>query len=282
MCEFISWKAVERNGETHLFYLTDQEVFSKEGTKKFKDCRDNDVLGHGAIDRFFELNGKGRQYEVQDFWNLKNLPQEIAEKVQHFDAHWGKMFNSGAFQSDDLEYIIQNGPPEWKEKAQKQFSAQKFKLLASTKIMVPKNYDHAHQLAALNKKNFWYFNDDITDEHFRNVKDKLVPGKKYAVDFVGIGARVTSEECLGVYHEKNALLVGAQGLSLLWQLDKNSFPVSKWSASFDEKDHLWKDAGGNHRVLYVSRSSDGDDGFGLGDFGDAWNDGRVLVVFRDC
>lgn len=282
MCEFISWKAVERNGETHLFYLTDQEVFSKEGTKKFKDCQDNDVLGHGAIDRFFELNGKGRQYEVQDFWNLKKLPQEIAEKVQHFDAHWGKMFHSGAFQSDDLEYIIQNGPQEWRERATKQLSFQKFTLLSSLQITVPEKYGHTHQLATLNSNDFYYFNNNITDQNFQNVKDRLIPGKKYIVEFIGIGSRATSEECLNVYKEKKALLVGAQGLSLLWQLNKDSFPVGKWSVSFDEKDNLWKDADGYRRVLGVCRYSDGDYVFRLGGFGRDWDDVNVLVVFRDC
>ncbi|MHB9010634.1 MAG: hypothetical protein ACYC49_00180 [Ignavibacteriaceae bacterium] len=282
MCEFISWKAVERNGETHLFYLTDQEVFSKEGTKKFKDCQDNDVLGHGAIDRFFELNGKGRQYEVQDFWNLKKLPQEIASKVQHFDAHWGKMFNSGAFQSDDLEYIVQNGPQEWRERAQKQLLAQKFTLLKSMFITVPEGYVHEKQLSTLRSKDFYYFNNAITDRNFKNVTDKLVSGKQYMVKFIGIGDRVTSEECLGVYKQEQALFVGTQGLSLLWQLNRDAFPVGKWSVSFDEKDNLWKDADGFHGVPGVDRSSDGGDRFSLGYFERGWRDDDVLVVFRDC
>jgi hypothetical protein len=282
MCDFVSWKTVERNGETLLLYLTDAEVFSEEGRKLFNDCKDNDPLGHGAIDRYYGLNGKGMEHEIRDFWNTNKLPKELAEKVTNFDAHWGKMFTSGCFQIDDLEYIVQNGPEKWKEKAGKQLLVQKFKLIKTIEFLTPLEYNHGKQLSTLDKKKFYFFNDAITDVNFQNVLDKFIPGKKYLVKFIGIGGSVTSEDCLQVYTDHKAFLVGAQGLSLLWQQKKEEFPVGKWSVSFDKKNHLYRGADGNHRVPRVYRDSDGDYEFDLGDFGNDWGDGYVLVLFCDC
>lgn len=281
MCDFISWKSIEKDGETHLFYLTDQEVFSKKGKEKFRDCRDNDVIGHGAIDKFFELNGKGRKHEVQDFWNLHKLPKEIAEKVQHFDAHWGKMFASGTFQIDDLGYIVRNGPKEWAEKAKKQLEAQRFMVLKTFSLTVPKNYRPDKQLDSLNHRDFCDFNNAITDENFRSVTHQLIPGKTYKVKIVSIDSHSTSEELMGVYAREKAIFVGAQGISLARQLKKDEFPVGKWTLSFDKKEALLEDADGDHRVPGVLRYSNGDYWFNLGRFEHDWNSGDCLLCFCD-
>jgi hypothetical protein len=282
MCDFISWISLERNDERLLFYLTDREIFSEEGREKFSDTQDNDVIGHGAIDRFFDLKSKGRQHEVRDFWNTDKLPQEIADKIANFDAHWGKMFAAGHFQSDDLEYIINNGPVDWKEKAQKQLTSQKFKLIKSVPCIVPANHKHNTCLSDLDRNSFYYFNDNVTDKNFQNVTNQLIPGKKYTADFIRIGSTATSEECLSVYKERKALLVGAQGLAVLWRTNKEDFPINKWAVSFDEKGHLYKDAGGGHGVPSLYRYSDGGAKFGLGGFGSDWDGDDALVVFRDC
>ncbi|MEK7465174.1 MAG: hypothetical protein AAB631_00135 [Patescibacteria group bacterium] len=281
MCDFISWKKVEKNGTSVLFYLTDKEVFSEEGKKKFTECRDNDVLGHGAIDLFFELDGKGREHEVRDFWNLHKVPEEIAKKLQNFDAHWGKMFASGAFQTDDLEYIVKNGPKDWQEKARKQLLLQRFMVLKTFSLTVPKNYRHERQLDSLKLRDFYSFNDDVTDKNFRNATQKLVPGKTYKVKIVNIGSRSTSEELMGVYAREKAIFVGAHGLSLAWQLKKDEFPVGKWTLSFDKKEALWKDPDGDHRVPHVYRLSVGDYEFNLGYFEGGWNSADCVLCFCD-
>jgi hypothetical protein len=118
MCEFISWY----ESGMKLYYLTDAEVFSEEGKLKLTGCKDNDILGHGAIKKFYE-GMDGVQYEERDFWN-DTLPKELADKVKEFDKHWGRMWTEGYFQNDDLCYIIEYAPDEWAAKAWKQLLKQ--------------------------------------------------------------------------------------------------------------------------------------------------------------
>lgn len=283
MCDFISWKEVTEGGETHLFYLTDEEVFSKEGLKKFKECRDNDVIGHGAIDLFFALHGAGKDHEVRDFWNTDKFPKEIAEKLKSFDAHWGKMWKSGAFQADDLQYIVENGPKEWKERAKLQLEAQRFPLLKEFSLTVPADYHHATELSMLNPRDFYFFNEALTDENFKRATQKLVPGKTYKAKIFGIGNgfRVSSEDCLALYTREHALMTGAQGLSLVYRLKKKELPKGKWTTSFDEKDALWKDAGGYHWVPCVDAHSDSGFLFLLGSFECDWSSGYCVLCLCD-
>ena len=119
MCDFISY--IEKNGE--ILYLTDKEVFSKFGKEHLKGCLYNDILGHGAIRKFYNIQ-RGRDVEIRDFWNLEKLPKEIAAKIKEFDKHWGKIFKGGYFQPDDLQYIYSKAPEPWKSKALNQMFAQ--------------------------------------------------------------------------------------------------------------------------------------------------------------
>lgn len=121
MCDFISW--IEKDGE--ILFLTDKDVFSARGRELFGDCKDNDVLGHGAIRRYYGKDGVplqcGKDHEQRDFWNIENLPSEIQalhpEDPHSFMRHWGQMWNGGLFQSDDLCCIIYYAHEEWKAKA---------------------------------------------------------------------------------------------------------------------------------------------------------------------
>jgi len=119
MCDFISWIEVQKNNETVYLYLTDKDVFSTDGREILGDCKDNDIIGHGAIRRYYNLNShQGKEREEINFWK-KNapIPREIKDKIKEFNKHWGKMWNSGAFQNDDLCYIIEYAPKEFKQKA---------------------------------------------------------------------------------------------------------------------------------------------------------------------
>ena len=62
---------------------------------------------------------------------------------------------------------------------------------------------------------------------------------------------------------------------------KDKFPVGKWTVSFDEKEALWKDADGHHRVPYVIAYSAGGFAFFLGTFESDWNSGLALLCFCD-
>jgi len=65
MCDFISWM---RNG-LELYYLTEKELNSPKGDLLLSR-KDNDPLGHGAIRKYFGLEGITTQLQ-------KNLKIEI-------------------------------------------------------------------------------------------------------------------------------------------------------------------------------------------------------------
>jgi hypothetical protein len=120
MTDFISW--VEFRGE--LFYLTDAEVFSPVIRVRLSGSKDNDFLGHGAICHFFDLGNQGKDRQHTYFWDKYYLPDELKDAITSFDCHWGRMFKQGIFQTDDLYFIVYNGPLEWKIKAANQIYRQ--------------------------------------------------------------------------------------------------------------------------------------------------------------
>jgi len=82
MCEFISWIEVDRDGERHVFYLTQRELASKRGRKLRKRIGD-DINGHGAIREYYELGvSVGRNLECDDFSTPSNFPGEIVQDLK--------------------------------------------------------------------------------------------------------------------------------------------------------------------------------------------------------
>ena len=160
----------------------------------------------------------------------------------------------------------------------------RFSLLSSLQFTVPEGYNHSTQLASFSKENrkkFYSYNDNITDENFAKTTNKLVPGKTYEAKIFGITKWVTSEDCLAFLKTQNAILVGAQGISVVWQQAKENLPKGKYTLSFDEKNALWQDALGLRRVPYVGRGVGGDWHFVLGRFEGGWDDGSCLLCLFD-
>jgi len=156
-----------------------------------------------------------------------------------------------------------------------------FELLTEFKIAVPTDYDHGTQLSTLKKKDFYFFNDAITDRNFWNATQRLVPGKTYKAKLFSIKQTVTSDDCLGLYKAVGAILTGAQGLSLVYQLKKDVLPKGKWIVSFDKKKALWRDSDCYHRVPDVNARSFGGFAFYLGIFEGVWNSNNVVLCLCD-
>ena len=160
----------------------------------------------------------------------------------------------------------------------------RFELVNTFEIVVPEGYDHGKRLDSFGKEHrtaFYYYNDAITDKNYAKATTKLKPGQKLTVKVFQIKETVTSEDCMAKLHSQKAILVGAQGASLAWEQKKEELPVNRWSVSFDEKNALWKDADGRHRVPLVYRYSDGDFKFNLGLFEIAWGGDYCLLCFCD-
>ena len=85
MCDFISW--IEYENE--IYFLKSSDLKTKEGRDLrlyLKDQFDEDIKGHGAIDRYYGLKGKGTHKECTDFSSPDNFPSVIvaAIKAGHF------------------------------------------------------------------------------------------------------------------------------------------------------------------------------------------------------
>lgn len=155
-------------------------------------------------------------------------------------------------------------------------------------IIIPKDYNHDTQIDEFEKaygedawKSTYYYNSDLTSKNFAKATTKLVPGKTYEVVMVPILETVKSEDCLAFIEYEKGIKIGGQGVTLLHDKQPDIFPVGKWTVAFDEKDALWKDADGDHRVPYVYRYSDGDRLFNLCSFEFSWDSESMLVFLRD-
>jgi len=164
-----------------------------------------------------------------------------------------------------------------------QITLEKFYLIKTISVTVPQDYDHATCLASFREKDqkkFYGYNYNITDVNFAKVTTQLVPGKTYAVKIFGIhaGETATSEECLAVYREVKAFLVGAQGVAVAWETNHQNLPKDRWCASFDEKEKLPFSIG-FRRVPGVHTGLDDGVDFHLRFFESALDDRDCLLCF---
>lgn len=226
------------------------------------------------------MNEKDRTASIIPGWYIEFLANALrqlprpGELDQVTAEGWSK--NQKALKEALARTLLPEGPAA---------SDGRFKLLNTFKLKVPEDYKHATQLASFKKKyrkEFYGYNDNITDENFAIVTDKLMPGETYELKIFGINQPVSSEDCLALLKMQPRIrLVGAQGISLVRQLKKEEFPVSKWVISLDNKDALWKDADGDHWMPCVFRYSDGDWYFNLDYFEGDWSGGYCLLCFCD-
>jgi len=164
---------------------------------------------------------------------------------------------------------------------------EKFTLLADLGIItVPEDYDRTKSLAKFAEKyrdEFLHYNKDITDANFANPSRILKAGDQlwtYAFK-QAVSGRTTSTERLDFIRSRQGILTGAQGASLVFEQKRNQLPKGYWYYSFDQKDALWKDAAGGHRVPCVGRHSGDVFEFDLGYFEGGWGDVDCFLVFCD-
>lgn len=153
--------------------------------------------------------------------------------------------------ADHLQFLIDNPP-----------RIGKFALLVDLgTITVPNDYNHATCLAKFynrhqggKNKSFHGYNTKINDKNFPNPTRVLKPGDRLHVrSFKQVaGGTITSEERMAFLATKKAIHTGAQGASLVFDQKRNLLPRGVFYDSYDEKDRLWVDASGYHRVPRVS------------------------------
>src|SRR3989344_7146529 len=214
-----------------------------------------------------------------DAAKLAGLQIDTLQKVRngHLTLGQWEWFNNLSFK--DREALVSGGKSDYSQSAFVERFAQSIDLGTLT---VPADYVHATQLASFREKNeekFYYYNNNITDQNFPNPTRILKPSDKFRVKVIPVKTTVTLEECLAKLRTEKAVLVGAQGLTLVFDQKREQLPKDKWYSSFDEKNRLWKNTDGRHRVPYLNVFSDGDFRFDLGGFGYGWGDRGCLVCF---
>lgn len=89
---------------------------------------------------------------------------------------------------------------------------------------------------------------NITDSNFSNPSHRLEPGRTYKVDFLQISGH--SDGNFVTYMMERTykpLLVGIQGLAILYQESRSSLPLG-WVISLDQENRLWRGPEGLARM----------------------------------
>ena len=165
----------------------------------------------------------------------------------------------------------------------------RFKLMVGYDVVVPRRYDHATCLEKFRKKyrkDFHHYNAGITDENFGRATTRIAHGQRFHVEIFQIKERLTSDECITFLHSQGAVLVGAQGATLMYEQYSKHLPKDQWMVSFDEKEALWKDGDSQHKVPCICHAMgirDDHPGTGfefrLSRFDGDWHGGTCLFCF---
>ncbi|RPI19475.1 MAG: hypothetical protein EHM58_01315 [Ignavibacteriae bacterium] len=129
-----------------------------------------------------------------------------------------------------------------------------FKILKQAEIIIPLGYVHGTQLSLPPPKNLFKNSSSLTDENFKKVSYRLIPGSKYIVKTFEIIKKISGDSCIEFLLKQEALFISAQGISLLQKICKGIFPKNKWVLSFDKKSALCKDIDGDHLIPCMKRS----------------------------
>ena len=129
---------------------------------------------------------------------------------------------------------------------------------------MPADYNHATQLASFFKKlqgRLDFDHERVSDAKFAGATTRLIAGQRLTVKIFKIHEAVSSEECLAHLRSQKALLVSAQGLSIVYENEvsrKSLIRVSKTThaecavfVSLDEERALWIAADNKHYAPYL-------------------------------
>jgi len=158
----------------------------------------------------------------------------------------------------------------------------RFELVTSFELKVPDDYDHASRLNTFfqnHEHELSGYDRRITDDNFAQVSTHLTPGQELLVKIFQINKQITHEECLSFLRQQKAILVGAQGASLVLEHNKENLPDDMCILSLDKVDTLYQDHEGDHCVPYLERCENNIWGFGLGYAEHDWHDDNCFLCF---
>lgn len=117
---------------------------------------------------------------------------------------------------------------------------ERFRLLGGFPVAVPAEYRHVNCLAAFRKASgeSLCFHPDFNDQSCCRATAVLIPGLRFWAEVFQVVKRVTMEDCLDFLCLQNAVLVGAQGLSLAYEQGRSLLPIGRRVFSFDQEEAL--------------------------------------------
>ncbi len=254
MCEFIS--AIRIEG--HLLYIDNKTLDEKRTKEILKDSKDNDLLGHHAIRAVYDLkSGEGQEIEVQDFWNPKNLPEELRSKLKDFEtfkSNFGKLVTNHA-QLDDLEYIIKKAPKTKKWNGLKDFceNLKKDRLMKNVTIIekeVDVRYDVSIDQLVKEAKFDGYINSNVNDKNF---PESTKQAEKKTIKLVNIGAAASTKDIefvLDALNLRSAVTKELLSLAKDHPDEQRQHPIAALAS-------VWQDSGGVRHVPCVREWADG-------------------------
>lgn len=160
----------------------------------------------------------------------------------------------------------------------------RFELSKEFQLRVPITYSHSKQLAHFlqkHKEEFYCLHSDINDMSCSKVTHTLKAGEVYTIRLFSVREPITSDDCLAFMKSQGALFVGAQGISLVWQMAKTKLPMDKRLISFDEAEKLWKDQFGNPSLPFMYQHTADLWQFSLQSFYDRLYYRHVLICFSN-
>jgi len=207
-------------------------------------------------------------------------PKLTASLVEHQDA-FDLSTKSAQWVIQNTKEAIKIASKTWEEHYVKN---NVFKFITEFVIIVSNDYKHSTYIKSFRKKyksGLYYSNSNITDKNFKNPSRILKPGDIFICKiFSQIKSdKITSEEKLAFLKLQNAVFLGAQGICLVYEQGRDKLLKGKSYSSFDEKERLWEDHNGYHRVPNIGVDLDGGFGFYISIFGNDCKPSTTLLCF---
>lgn len=140
----------------------------------------------------------------------------------------------------------------------------RLKYLGAFDLLVPKGYIAQAHLGSFRKKHrkdFYNYNSSLTDEIFGQTAARLIRGRKLRVKMYEVLETLSSKDCLNFLESQKALLVGAHGLSLVYEYAEVSLPNKCWSISYAAEEPMWEDSEKDKRSRIPRLHTDRDVGY---------------------
>jgi len=163
----------------------------------------------------------------------------------------------------------------------------KFELPVIDSLTVPSDYSHKEQVdlsvTKAKQQDSSCCHVNFNGKNFSVTSYSLQPGVTYLVKIYRIASEsVKTVECLNFLKEQGAILTGAQGLCLLYDLKPKLFKPMRHYVSYDKKDNLWKDSLNHSYLPMIGFFPDSKPMFELGIFEDddsGWTNSYYLIAF---